>query len=203
MKPISGAETRYSEMQIPIKIISTELFRDVVELGPKIGDGSQKDIFYSSQNPRHCICLFRPGTTGNISAEDYAKNELAAIQKLKLLGFPVVNAHELIRHVDKFGVEKDYIHDALDSEDLINNKKHLPINIRFNKNVLADCDTIIRQLATHELHIEDLQFLIDGHGNVLINDPRDVTHMSPTKSIDKVKEIRARALENLLDVDSD
>ncbi|WPU24612.1 T3SS effector protein kinase HopBF1 [Cedecea neteri] len=178
-------------------------FQDVPSLGQKIGAGSQKDVFHSRQDPRKCVCLFRPGTTGTISAEQYALKELETTKQLKLLGFPVVDAHALVKHGGNVGVEKDYIHNAFDSEDIVNNKKSLPDDKKFNQNVLADCNAIINKLKNHELHIDDLQFLIDSHGRVLINDPRDVIRSSPEKSISKVNELRAHALNNLLDIDSD
>nr|WP_205247111.1 T3SS effector protein kinase HopBF1 [Enterobacter sp. Ap-1006] len=178
-------------------------FQDVPSLGQKIGAGSQKDVFHSRQDPRKCLCLFRPGTTGTISAEQYALKELETTKQLKHLGFPVVDAHALIKHGGHVGVEKDYIHNAFDSEDIVNNKKSLPDDKKFNQNVLADCNAIINKLKNHELHIDDLQFLVDSHGRVLINDPRDVIRSSPEKSISKVNELRAHALNNLLDIDSD
>ncbi|WP_252090624.1 T3SS effector protein kinase HopBF1 [Pseudomonas sp. MWU13-3659] len=202
MIQISGAATAHAEVSTSHTGKSTELFRDVAYIGQKIGEGSQKDIFHSD-NAQYCLCLFRPGTTGNTSPEDCAKNEMSVSQRLKELGFPVLSVRGLVKYNELFGVEKYYIHSALDSEDLINNKRVLPSDINFNKCILADCDTIITQLKSHSIHIEDLQFLIDINGNVLINDPRDITHTSPAKSIDKVKELRARALENLLDIDSD
>ncbi|VEB96300.1 Uncharacterised protein [Cedecea lapagei] len=178
-------------------------FRDIPSLGEKIGAGSQKDVFHSRQDPRKCLCLFRPGTTGTISAGQYALKELETTKRLKQLGFPVVDAHALVKHGDSVGVEKDYIHHAFDSEDIVNNKKSLPDDKKFNQNVLADCNAIINKLKNHELHIDDLQFLVDSHGRVLINDPRDVIRSSPDKSISKVNELRAHALNNLLDIDSD
>lgn len=183
--------------------LSEEPFCTINNLGPKIGEGSQKSIFHSQENTRDCICLIRPGTTGNIPPEDYAKHEQFATKKLYDLGLPVVSVHRLVKHNDLVGLQKTYIHNALDSEDLLNYKITLPDEISFNKSVLANCDTIIKILEAHTIYIEDLQFLIDVNGNVLINDPRDVSYMSPTRSIDKVKQLRGLALENLLDVDDD
>ncbi|ELQ08702.1 hypothetical protein A988_21602 [Pseudomonas syringae BRIP39023] len=123
-------------------------------------------------------------------------------KRLKNFGFPVVDAHCLVKYDNKVGLTKDYIHHALDSEDIIHNRKNIPTEMTFNKNVVKDCDEIIARLRTHSLHVEDLQFLIDGYGRVRINDPRDVIRSSPEKSIAKVRELRAIALCNLLD-DSD
>ncbi len=183
--------------------VTPNAFHDVPSLGQKVGAGSQKDVFHSRQDPRQCICLFRPGTTGSIPAEQYAQKELETTKQLKNLGFPVVDAHALVKHQGSVGVAKDFIHNALDSEDIVNNKKSLPDNLKFNKNVLEDCNAIIRRLKNLELHIEDLQFLVDQNGHVLINDPRDVVRSSPEKSISKVNELRSHALNNLLDIDSD
>lgn len=198
MFTVSNSADQASNVQIP-----TTIFQNVLSLGLKIGAGSQKDVFHSRQDPRKCLCLFRPGTTGSISAAQYALKEFEATKQLKQFGFPVVDAHALVKHGDSVGVEKDYIHDAFDSEDIVNNKKSLPDDKKFNQNVLSNCDAIIKKLKNHMVHIDDLQFLVDCNGRVLINDPRDVIHLSPDKSISKVSELRAHALNNLLDIDSD
>ncbi|MBS7438971.1 T3SS effector protein kinase HopBF1 [Pseudomonas syringae] len=177
-------------------------FTSIPSVGEKLGSGSQKDVYHSRQDPRQCICLIRPDTTGIISGNEYAAKELKMTKHLKNLGFPVVDAHALVKYDTKVGIAKDYIHHALDSEDVIHNRKHIRTDMAFNKNVMKDCDEIISRLRTHSLHIEDLQFLIDGYGRVRINDPRDVIRSSPEKSIAKVRELRAIALNNLLD-DSD
>jgi hypothetical protein len=179
-------------------------FKSIDSVGEFLGEGSQKDVYHSRQNATQCICLIRPGTTGTIAEGDCAAKELEMTKKLKDLGFPVVDAHELVTHDGKVGLSKDYIHNALDSEDVINRRKPMPEDLAFNKNVLKDCDEIMSRLRNHDLHIEDLQFIIDGHGRVRINDPRDVIRSSPEKSIDKVRQLRALALENtLVDSDSD
>ena len=177
-------------------------FKEIGALGQKLGSGSQKDVFHSMQDPRQCICLFRPGTTGSIPAEQYAAKELATTKQLKELGFPVVDAHALVKYGNAVGVSKDFIHNAIDSEDIVQNRQSLPTKTRFNENVVNDCKAIINKLRSHSVHIEDLQFLVDTNGRVLINDPRDVIRSSPDKSIGKVNELRAHALNNLLD-DSD
>ncbi len=100
---------------------------------------------------------------------------------LKNLGFPVVDAHALVKYDNKVGIAKDYIHHALDSEDVIHNRKHIPTDMAFNKNVMKDCDEIISDSEPIAC-IEDLQFLIDGYGRVRINDPRDVIRSSPEKA---------------------
>ncbi|RMU61935.1 MULTISPECIES: T3SS effector protein kinase HopBF1, partial [Pseudomonas syringae group] len=176
-------------------------FTSIPSVGEKLGSGSQKDVYHSRQDPRQCICLIRLGTTGIISGSDYAAKELKMTKHLKNLGFPVVDAHSLVKYDNKVGIAKDYIHHALDSEDVIHNRKHIPTDVAFNNNVLKDCDEIISRLKTHNLHIEDLQFLIDGYGRVRINDPRDVIRSSPEKNIAKVRELRAIALNNLLNDD--
>ena len=177
-------------------------FKHITELGQKLGSGSQKDVFHSRQDPRQCICLFRPGTTGSIPAQDYAAKELATTKRLKALGFPVVDAHALVKYGNTVGVSKDFIHNAIDSEDIVQNRTSLPTKAWFNENVVNDCKAIINTLRSHSVHIEDLQFLIDSNGHVLINDPRVVVRSSPEKSVGKVNELRAHALNNLLD-DSD
>jgi len=177
-------------------------FTSIPSVGEKLGSGSQKDVYHSRQDPTQCICLIRPGTTGIISEDEWAAKELRMTKHLINLGFPVVNAHLLVKYDNKFGIAKDYIHHALDSEDIIHNRKHIPTDLAFNKNIMKDCDDIIFRLKTHSLHVEDLQFLIDEYGRVRINDPRDVKRSSPEKSISKVRELRAIALNNLLD-DSD
>lgn len=177
-------------------------FNSIQSLGVKLGTGSQKDVYHSQQDAGQCVCLIRAGTTGNIPASDFAEKEMQLTKQLKDLGFPVVDAHALVDYNGQVGLSKDYIHNALDSEDVIHNRKSLPSNVTFNTNVQKDCDAIIAKLKTHHVHIEDLQFIIDGYGRVLINDPRDVVKSSPEKSINKVRELRAIALNNLLD-DSD
>lgn len=178
------------------------MFKEITALGQKIGSGSQKDVFHFEQAPRLCICLFRPGTTGSIQAEQYAAKEFATTKQLKVLGFPVVDAHALVKYGTAVGLSKDFIHDALDSEDIVQNRQSLPTKACFNENVINDCKSIISKLKSHSLHIDDLQFLITTQGRVLINDPRDAIYSSPEKSISKVNELRAHALNNLL-VDSD
>lgn len=177
-------------------------FHTIPSVGEKLGSGSQKDVYHSRQDPRQCVCLIRAGTTGSTSESAYAAKEMALTKQLKNLGFPVVDAHALVAYAGAVGLSKDYIHHALDSEDVIHNRQKLPTREAFNTNVLKDCDAIISRLKNHHLHIEDLQFLIDEHGRVRINDPRDVVSSSPEKSINKVRELRAVALNNLLD-DSD
>ncbi|WP_459200686.1 T3SS effector protein kinase HopBF1 [Pseudomonas tremae] len=176
----------------------------IPSLGEKLGSGSQKDVYHSRQDPRHCVCLIRPGTTGTVPEREYALKELEAPRYLKNLGFPVVDAHALVTYDGKVGISKDYVHNALDSGDIIHGRTCMPRDLAFNKNVLSDCDEIIFKLRTHNLHIEDLQFIIDEHGRVRINDPRGVVRSFPEKSIDKVKDLRTIALENTLDdADSD
>ncbi|WP_026013916.1 T3SS effector protein kinase HopBF1 [Pseudomonas psychrophila] len=181
---------------------ASNAFNDIRSLGQKVGSGSQKDVFHSRQSPTQCICLFRAGTTGSIPAELYAQKELATTKRLKELGFPVVDAHALVKYGNAVGVSKDFIHNAIDSEDIVQNRSSLPTKTWFNENIVNDCKAIISKLRAHSVHIEDLQFLIDTNGRVLINDPRDVIRSSPEKSIGKVNELRAHALNNLLD-DSD
>lgn len=171
----------------------------VPSLGVKLGTGSQKDVYHSQQDAKQCICLFRVGATGNIPAINYAEKEMQLTKHLKDLGFPVVNVHSLVEYKGQVGLSKDYIHNALDSEDIIHNRASLPTHISFNTNVQKDCDAIISKLRTHNVHIEDLQFIIDGYGRVRINDPRNVVRSSPEKSINKVRELRSIALNNLLD----
>ena len=112
------------------------------------------------------------------------------------------DAHALVKYGNTVGVSKDFIHNAIDSEDIVQNRTSLPTKAWFNENVVNDCKAIINTLRSHSVHIEDLQFLIDSNGHVLINDPRDVVRSSPEKSVGKVNELRAHALNNLLD-DSD
>ncbi|AML57129.1 hypothetical protein AXX16_1409 [Serratia rubidaea] len=173
-------------------------FTEVAALGQKIGEGSQKDVFHSLQNANHCVCLFRPGTTGVQSAEQVAQNERAATLKLKELGFPVVDVHGLVSHNGQFGLSKEFIRQAIDAADITQGKRELPEEKGFNKNVEQDCNDIIKQLKSHNLHIDDLQFLIDENGRVRINDPRKIESSSSEKSIAKVKELRGFAVNNLL-----
>lgn len=182
--------------------VGASKFNAIASLGVKLGTGSQKDVYHSQQDARQCVCLIRPGTTGNIPASDYAEKEMQLTKQLKDLGFPVVDAHALVAYNGQVGLTKDYIHHALDSEDVIHNRQSLPSDEKFNTNVQKDCDFIINKLKAHHVHIEDLQFIIDGYGRVRINDPRDVVRSSPDKSVNKVRELRAVALNNLLD-DSD
>lgn len=175
-------------------------FHTISSLGEKLGSGSQKDVYHSRQDPRQCVCLIRAGTTGNIPEGAYAAKEMALTKQLKELGFPVVDAHALVAYEGEVGLSKDYIYHALDSEDVVHNRRSMPSGESFNTNVMKDCDAIISKLKNHHLHIEDLQFIIDEHGRVRINDPRDVVRSSPEKSINKVRELRAVALNNLLDV---
>jgi len=179
--------------------------KDVDALGFHFGTGSQKDVFHSPESAERCFCLIRNEDIGQLSALDVAEKEIKDMRFLEANDLPVVKSFGVIKHGENYGVEREFIPNALDSEDVIHGKRELPGDMIFNEKVKASCDCIIHTLEAKNIQIDDLQFLIDEFGNVLINDAREAEHGNPQKSIDKVKELRGFAVGNLLELalDSD
>lgn len=197
MLKISGGSYGISSynQDINIKRIST--------LGQKVGSGSQKDVFMSRDNPGRCICLIREKDIGHQRPIDVAQKEIEDMNSLKSMGLPVIQGYGVVRYNNEYGVEREYIRGAIDSEDIIHGKNTLPEGRLFNENIQEDCNKIMNILKERNIQIEDMQFLLDEYGRVFINDARGVTYGNPQKGIDKVKELRGFAVANLLDFDSD
>ncbi|STQ45085.1 Uncharacterised protein [Ewingella americana] len=67
--------------------VTPNAFHDVPSFRAKVGAGSQKDVFHSRQDPRQCICLFRPGTTGSIPPSNMPKKNWKPPSSLKIWDF--------------------------------------------------------------------------------------------------------------------
>lgn len=200
---IGKAEKNIAPIAGYVHPVEGENVKEIHFFGAFIGTGSQKDVYMAPDSDSRCICLIRADTVGFLSPMDVALKEVKDMQILKAKGLPVVDCHGVIKLGQQYGVEREFIKNALDSQDIIEGKKVLPSDKQFNANVEASCISIIKILEKKNIAIEDLQFLIDSHGYVLINDARSVSEGNPQKGIDKLKELKGFALLNLLDYDSD
>lgn len=67
---------------------------------------------------------------------------------------------------------------ALGSKDIVQivNGKHTIVGAskQLNQTTIKDLEKLKQKLLTDNIQIDDLQFLIDGSGNVVINDPRAI-----------------------------
>ncbi|MCF6808279.1 hypothetical protein L3V79_08000 [Thiotrichales bacterium 19S9-12] len=177
--------------------------KELDSIGSKFGEGSQKDVYYSSTNSSSCICLIRSNTTGSLSSLEVLRTELSSILLLQSSGLPVVSILNIVSFNGRLGIERELVKGAIDSDDVIKRRKSLPDSTSFNKRIISSCDEIINRLTENPFVIEDLQFLINQTGDVYINDVRSVTSgFTSEKAINQVKELRGFAKEKLLESSS-
>lgn len=178
--------------------------KETETLGQLIGSGSQKDIYASLKNANVVIALFRNDTIGDFSPLYLAQNEISNLIKLRELNLPTIETFSIVKHGERYGFEMELIDKPIDSEDIINSRKMIPDEKSFNENLRNSLTELIKKFETLEIYVDDFQLLIDGNGNIYINDPRTVTRGSPKKSIDKLKTLRGFTFNNLFsDSDSD
>ncbi|ODN42872.1 hypothetical protein [Piscirickettsia litoralis] len=120
--------------------------KEITEVGEKLGAGSQKDVYYSVEYEDRCIGLIRSEDIGRLSPHDVAEKEKDDITQLAEIGLPVVEVRDIVRFGDQYGVERDLVVNAIDSEDVILSRKSFPDSTSFNKNVISSCNEMIEIL---------------------------------------------------------
>ncbi|WP_175891596.1 M91 family zinc metallopeptidase [Burkholderia cepacia] len=203
-QPITENKIR-AEHGVPQRLqysgLISDVPREISKIGDEFGGGSQKDVFYSTEYGDRCVAIIRPGTTGLISARDAAEKEMADYRILKSYNLPIVECYGVVKYRNQFGIERKLVRGAIDSDDVIHGSIKLPNGEQFNKKIKTECERIIRLIKENNLSIDDFQMIIDGEGNVFINDFRGVKIGNSQRTIDTLSALRGRAVENLLDYD--
>ena len=173
--------------------------RKTPRLGKYIGKGSQKDVFMSADSDNLVVALFRKDAIGCGDSRALAESEFSALNELKEYGLSTVKATSVIQYEEQFGIEMEYIDNAIDSIDIMSGKFVLPSSHEFNKNLLKNLSRMIEIIKDNGIYIEDFQFFINSKtGMTYINDPRSVVRGPNGKNIDMLKRLKTMILENAL-----
>lgn len=117
------------------------------------------------------IAVLKPGKPSAAIAK-----ELETLAQLKRLGYPITNITG-VTHVNGRSAMMMNKY-ALGSKDIVQivNGKHTIVGAskQLNQTTIKDLEKLKQKLLTDNIQIDDLQFLIDGSGNVVINDPRAI-----------------------------
>lgn len=150
-------------------------FKDA-KLGKRLGnESSEKDVYELVDHPDLVIGISKVVGDYNVKL-NRLKKEIDDLNKLKNEGLPVVEYNGLTTHNGTPAiVMKKY---AQGSKDIVANDKtnfSAPIRVGdsqlLNETSIKDLTKILLDLKNKKIQIEDLQFLIDKDGRLVITDP--------------------------------
>ncbi|BEU75164.1 hypothetical protein MAFF211271_47190 (plasmid) [Ralstonia syzygii subsp. indonesiensis] len=175
------------------------------DVGPLIGQGSQKDVYKLKDDPASCVAVIRPDAIGRFDTPfSHAQREVSALSALHTRGFRTVQIHGLVRLGEQVGIKQRYLDGAQNSSDIVaSGGITVPEGQYLTHRMVDDCDSTIATLRKTNTVVEDLQFLIEPSGDMHISDPRAVAVGNPEKNVGTVKELRGIALATLLSSDDE
>lgn len=141
------------------------------ELGAKLGNGGNKDVFAVKGDESKAVGILKKGTS--LAA---IVDEVALIEKLGAQGLPTVKIHEVVEVEGRPAIVMDrYAQGSKDVVRLQNNKVRIVGDSTFlNEKSVADLQKIRDIMVKNNVKIDDLQFLIKSDGSVVIADPLNV-----------------------------
>ena len=164
-------EKKDNDLDIKIKIAPNN-YEDDIELpskvqsilGKKLDSGQYKDIYLHKDDDQKVVAV--PKDKGSVSV---VKQEVEAIKKLNSLGIPSV---KLLQVIEVDGVTsyvmKRYVANIKPTAFGESNLGLL------NQNSINDLVNLRDLIKKEKIFIDDLQFLIDSQGNLVIADPMDI-----------------------------
>ena len=133
-----------------------------IELGRLYNDsGGYKNIYELPNNPEKVIAILKPSDEG-IYEFDIIIDEIRGLNELKGQGLPTVEVIEVT------------IHNGLPAyvmQKYVSGSKHIENPGILNQKSIEDLNLIQQLLREKDISVDDLQFLIDTDGSVVIADP--------------------------------
>lgn len=148
------------------------------EEGGKAPSGN-KDVYAIKDEPDKVIAILRTGKPGKA-----IQDEVRMLDELKEMGLPIVEIIEITTHNGRPAiVMKRYAQISKDVVKIGNGKAKVIGNSKYlNNKSIKDLREIRDSMVRNQIKIDDLQFLIDYDGSVVIADPLNVTKGSPSKN---------------------
>ena len=142
------------------------------DLGEHLGSGGNKDVY--AINDEQVIAVLKPGKNSAL-----LDDEFVLLDQLRDLGLPVVNAQQVEIDGQPAMLMDRY---AQGSKDIVRtvriggDRRVVQVGSAdlLNEQSISDLQRIRRQLVNDRIRIDDLQFLVDSGGSIVLADPLDV-----------------------------
>lgn len=155
-----------------------------VRLGRLLDSGAIKDVFDCKDYPDRVVAVARSPHDNDIIAE-----ELKYIRQLKKLGYPVVEVYnDYVLNLRAGYVMKRYAFS--DRSDFVTRQRHIKL---YNETAKSCLESIAKKLIDDMIVIDDIQFLYDFDGRVVIADPMEL--ISSFSYHDRVEMFETLAVE--------
>jgi len=165
-KVAANAASRLSPV-IPRVIFSSS------ELGQLLGRGGNKDVFAYGNN--RAVGILRSG-----KHPDLISDELRMLDDLDEVGLPTVNARRISVDGQPAIIMDQYAQGSKDIVRLQNGKVRITGDSPLlNEQSIADLQSIRKTMKEKNIKIDDLQFLIDKDGRIVVADPLKVYSNTP------------------------
>jgi hypothetical protein len=147
-----------------------------IVLGEKLGSGGTKDVYAVTGRRDLVLCVLKPGRP-----ELLALQERARIQKLRAAGLPTVSILGTTSYEGRpVLIEKRYAQGSKEIVKLVDGRVcQIGRSELLNKKSIEDLSRIRRALRSGPIKIDDLQFLIDADGSMVISDPKNIEFGAP------------------------